>query len=121
MTARRPTSEDIKAGLAQFENHDSQHNRYQQRIAAHLQSIIERERTQGEALRVLEAEICAACGLPQGDMTEMGLGIRAGEISLNDTLLTGLKKVALARVAIDNPRYATYLYCTQPSPEQSHD
>ncbi len=116
MTQRRPTVADLEAGLQRLNpGSGNRENTYERRIARHLQFIIDRERAQLSMLEAAEAAACTTFNPIDASMSGLGLAIRNGDVAITAALINALKRAALARVAIDNPRYATYLLCSQDS------
>ena len=94
---------------------------YHLRVALHTLATVERElAATAEWQRVRESlqellrqlpESQVAQGAAQDDRAELCEHIRSGALAAdNPQLLAWLKTDALARVAVDNPRYSTYLH-----------
>ena len=96
---------------------------YHLRVALHTLATVERElaataewqrvrESLQELLRQLpQSHTAVAQGAAQDDRAELCEHIRSGALAAdNPQLLAWLKADALARVAVDNPRYSTYLH-----------
>ena len=94
---------------------------YHLRVALHTLATVERElaataewQRVRESLRELLRQLPqsqVAQGAAQDDRAELCEHIRSGALAVdNPQLLAWLKADALARVAVDNPRYSTYLH-----------
>lgn len=86
---------------------------YRLKVAANSLSIVARECEQSEALSQLEKLRFSQLLAVQGDAEElnrqMAQSLRDGELDAADPeVLTALKEIALAKLAIDNPRYSSY-------------
>ncbi len=84
---------------------------YRMKVAINALGIAQRESEQSQTL----AEVERAAYLPfvedngQDISAQLAEAISTQQLSINDpTLITALKKVSMAKMAIDNPRYATY-------------
>ena len=94
---------------------------YHLRVALHTLATVERElAATAEWQRVRESlqellrqlpQSQVVQGAAQDDRAELCEHIRSGALAVdNPQLLAWLKADALARVAVDNPRYSTYLH-----------
>ncbi|QQD17925.1 hypothetical protein I6N98_16525 [Spongiibacter nanhainus] len=86
---------------------------YRLKVAANSLSIVARECEQSEALSQLEQTRFSQLLAVQGDAEElnrqMAQALRDGALDAADPeVLTALKEIALAKLAIDNPRYSSY-------------
>jgi hypothetical protein len=84
---------------------------YEVRIALSLLRLAQRERASGAPLEDLEREGRASLmpDAPTASFTELCARIRAGVIADDDPrLIDHLRDVTLAKVAIDQPKYAAY-------------
>lgn len=86
--------------------------RYKARIAANVLAIAGREVAQGDALDQLEQQLLSEFIDAQGNARQLSSGlcenIRQRQNAGDPQLLDALERIAMAKLAIDNPRYSTY-------------
>lgn len=116
MTRTRPTLDELRHALADFEataDRDAPSYEFYRRVADNVAALIAREAAQADAadaaaqtsLQALLGQTGALAELNR----ELARRIRGGEIDhANANLLRHLRKTTRASLAIDNPRYASY-------------
>lgn len=113
---RRPNLDDLQRGLDQFRSSstgataDDPAERYEQRIAQHLEDVVQRERELGAALRAGAQQrlgvLLGRAGPLDALEAELCRRLRAGEIDESSAaLMRHLRAQASAQLGIDNPRY----------------
>jgi hypothetical protein len=105
---------DVLPLLGAGEARDSSRHKYHLLVTLNALTIIARELTLGPALDEAERQRLTALVGPEGALPEANrrlcARIRAREMSYRDpALLEHLLKTTMGKMAIDNPRYATYL------------
>ncbi|MFP3942508.1 MAG: DUF6285 domain-containing protein [Alphaproteobacteria bacterium] len=125
MTTHRPSADDLLEALGEYLTSDlaarvSGADAFNLRVAANVLAIVRREMTEGVASEARAAERFGVLLGRQGTADELSAelcrAIRAGRIAPDDPALLGaLKETAADRLAIDNPRYATYRSVRDPN------
>lgn len=115
---RRPTADDLLEALGEFLTGDfaarlSEADAFHLRVAANVLGMVRRELALGEAMAArIDAHYAAVLGCRAGTgepATRLCRAIRDGEIAPDDPiLLDALRAAAVARLSVDNPRYASY-------------
>lgn len=99
--------------------------RFEARIASNALAIVTRELALDPALRELDAAAAARWGLAAGEeesaVTLLARELRLGACSADAERLAYLRRRTLLRLAIDNPRYSSYLAACERWPELAPD
>lgn len=120
MASNRPYSHEIVAAVRQFVTREPLENidaaAYQRRIAGNLMGILERELRQGpdawrrERIRLVRWLGEDLPGEPEDCNRQLCERIRSGELDGDARLFEHLCATVYDKLAIDNPRYSTWLH-----------
>lgn len=118
MTIHRPTADDLLEAVGEFLSDElapraDGADAFNLRVAANVLATVRREMAGGADAdaRAVErfATLLGSGGSIEDLSAELCRVIRAGRVAPDDpALLDALKETAADRLAIDNPRYATY-------------
>lgn len=125
MTIHRPTADELLEALQEYLSGDlaarvSGADAFHLRVAGNVLAIVRREMARGTLMQEQAAARFAGLTGRSGDLPELTSqlcnAIRSGTIAPDDpVLLDVLREVAADRLAVDNPRYATYRRVRNPN------
>jgi len=123
MTAWYPGASELLEAVREFlanevQPQDATPSAFHVRVAANVLAIVQRETETGQAALEAEERRLTELLAVDGDLEELNAELcrrlRAGEMDYNSPeLLDHLRQTTMDRLAIDNPRYATYRRCRE--------